>query len=359
MPAFVLRNNYTGEMSIKTLASRLWRRLARRKLRKVANSEHEQMLRQAVERLVDEVNPKLRAVSGYRRKLSQAVACSLTFSRQFIRSLPPAVIVSRDTWNSTPMVCALFSGIDDLHQVYSRSTIVRDFFDHHAGADECYALLSMQRSERTVLGMEMRGEVMKRDVKQTSVSFTDRRIVRVAATETGMRRELEDRAFEVMVAYLLERLNELIVSRNSLQEQKQLLDIQVRLARAKQASLLPLFESETDGVKDAEALHTQQRQTGDALEHARGRLTTLDDYIDRITEVLSHPEQHLKINRMTMRLSKMNIKLSHDSTTEGHDLDLTEVSLGTLQRVIMLTRFPRAELLEKQDFLKEAERRLY
>ena len=353
-PAGLFNCDYNKKMILKQLTNRIRQGRASRRAEKMASREQEQHVRQAVERLVDEVNPKIRAVSGYRRKLSPAVQRTLAFSKQVVSTLPSAVIVSKTTWNSDPRVRALFSSIDDLQQVYSGSQVVREFFDRNAGVDECYALLSMKRSERTVLGMELHGEVMKRDIKQTSVSFSDHRVVRIADTEPALRGELEDRAFEVTVAYLLEQLNELITSRNSLEERNQLQAMQLRLARARQASLLPLLEGE-----DVGELQEQQRQTNEALDHARARLTTLDDYIDRMTDVLAHPEQHLKLDCTTLRLSKMNIKLDRDSTPEGYDLDLNEITLGRLQRVIMLTRFHRGELLARKDFFKEAERRLY
>jgi hypothetical protein len=55
-----------------------------------------------------------------------------------------------------------------------------------------------------------------------------------------------------------------------------------------------------------------------------------------------------------MCLNKMNIKLEGAASAEaGHDLELTEVSLGeNLKRILLITRFPRDELLPKQDFLK-------
>ncbi len=74
--------------------------------------------------------------------------------------------------------------------------------------------------------------------------------------------------------------------------------------------------------------------------------------------MFAHPEKHVKIDSVSMRLSKMNIKLDSESSEQGQVLDLVEVSLGNLQRVVAITLFPRAELLPKQDFLKEAERHL-
>ncbi len=337
------------------LTSRIRQAFARRKAEKLARSERAQAVSEAVERLVDEVNPKIRAVTSYRRKMSGAVERTLDFSERMVDTLPPAILASKATWNDDPLVNAFFTSIERLQQVYSRAQVVRDYFDRNPGADECYGLLSMQRQERTVLGVEMGDGVMKRDVKQTSVSFVDHRLVRVAATEIALRKEMEDRAFEAMTTYALESINDLIVSQKALEAREVMLDIQSRLATARQASLLPLFAGEEDQEQDTQAQH---RQTGVALDEARTGRMTLDDYVDRINDVFAHPEKHVKIDSVSMRLSKMNIKLDSESSEQGQVLDLVEVSLGNLQRVVAITLFPRAELLPKQDFLKEAERHL-
>jgi hypothetical protein len=191
-------------------------------------------------------------------------------------------------------------------------------------------------------------------VRQTSVSFTDHRVVRPASSQTALRKELQERAFEVLVSYALERITELVSSRSSLQEQRQLLDMQLRLAHVRRESLTPLLEGKGGEAIDIEALRTQQQQTGEALQQVRASLTTLDDYIDRISEVLGDPQAHLRVGHLSMCLNKMNIKLEGAASAEaGHDLELTEVSLGeNLKRILLITRFPRDELLPKQDFLK-------
>ena len=339
----------------QTIVSQFRQSLARRKAAKAEARARDNEVRVAIEHVVDAINPKLRAVSGYRKKLKPAVERSLAYCAGLVEKLPLAVEVNGKAWSNDPTVRAFFSGVGDLQRVYSRSNEVQDYFDRHADQDSCYALLSMLCKERSVLGMEMHGDVMRRDVRQTSVSFSDHRVVKPASSQDALRKELEQRAFEALVTYALERIMALVSSRNSLQQQRQLLDMQLKLAHVKRASLTPLLEGKGDEAIDVEALRKQQQQTGEALEQARAGLTTLQDYIDRISEVLGDPGTHLRVGRVSMRLSKMNIKLeSVASAEDGHQLDLTEVSLGeNLKRTLLITRFPRDELLAKQDFLKD------
>jgi len=340
-------------MIFQKFVSRIRQSLARRKAAKVDARARDNELRVAIEHVVDQINPKLRAVSGYRKKLKPAVERSLAYSARLVEQLPAAVEVNGKAWSTDPTVRAFFSGVGDLQRVYSRSDEVHEYFDRHADQESCYALLSMLCRERSVLGMEMHGDVMRRDVRQTSVSFTDHRVVKPASSQDALRKELEQRAFEALVTYALECITELVSSRSSLQEQRQLLDMQLRLAHAKRASLTPLLEGKGGEVIDIEALRVQHQQAGEALEQLRASLTTLEDYIERISEVLGDPQAHLRVGRVSMRLSKMNIKLEGAASAEdGHQLELTEVSLGeNLKRILLITRFPRDELLARQDFL--------
>ena len=59
-----------------------------------------------------------------------------------------------------------------------------------------------------------------------------------------------------------------------------------------------------------------------------------------------------------MRLSKMNIKLDQQPADTGQALQLIEASLGErLKRVLLITRFPRDDLLPRQDFLADTTKR--
>lgn len=323
-----------------------WRRIAR-----AGAHAREAEILAAIEHVVDEINPKLRAIISYRKKLRQPVERALAYNAEIVSCIPGPVEVNKSTWSNDPMVRAFFSSVGDMREVLSRNREIHDFFDGYdaTGQQHCYAMLSMERSERTVMGVESSGEILKRDVLQTSVSFRDHRVVKPGPSESQLRQELETRALEVLVAYVLERITLLIAHRHSLKGQQLQLDMQLRLARAKNASLSPLLEDGENEKEDVEALQERERCMTQELEQAGAKLTTLDDYIDRISEVLGNPEKHFKIDRICMRLSQMNIKLDEKSNRAGHDLKLAEALLGEqLKRILLIIKFPRDELLGRK-----------
>jgi len=73
----------------------------------------------------------------------------------------------------------------------------------------------------------------------------------------------------------------------------------------------------------------------------------LDDYIAGISTVLADPERYVKRATVQLRINRMNIKV--ESPDEPADeLTFSEVTIGGRPpRVVVLTRFPRSDMLVK------------
>jgi hypothetical protein len=317
---------------------------------KAAARRQESRLQDAIEHVVNEINPKIRGISGYRKKLRPCVQRSLDYCTELVARVPDSIEVSSQSWRKEPVVRALFSGVDDLRSVFSDSREIHDFFDRHADARICHVLLSMDLRERTVLGMEMHGDVLKRDVKQIAVSFADHRVVKPSLNESELKKNLEQRAFENLIRYALEKITELVAARHSLEEQQRLMEMQLRVAQLKRNSLEPLIGNRDAKSVDIQAMRQQAEHASETLRHTRARLSTLNDYIDRIEEVLGEPHTHLNVSSVSMCLNEMNIKLDEKSSSAGKVLDFSEAHLGDqLKRILLIARFPRDELLPRKD----------
>lgn len=339
----------------RSLFDRLKQTLQRRRRARSMACAREAGILAATERLVDEIDPRLRAVSGYRKKLRQPVERSLAYTTEIVRMIPGPVQADRRTWSGDPLIRAFFSGPEDLRRLFSRSEEVRGFFDRRPRrADHCYAMLSMIYREKAVLGTELDGEILRRDVKQTSVSFEDLRVVKPGASEFELRQDLQERAFDVMAAYALEQITDLKLAQDGLREQRHLLEMRLKLAKLKTSDLKGLLENKTDQVAE---LQEQLDRAGEQLRQSTDRLNDLDDYIDIISRVLNQPQDHLHARQFPVSLNKLNIKLDKHSANKGEELQLTEITLGDeLRRVMTIVTFPRDELLPEKDPLKDAKR---
>ena len=95
---------------LRELIDRIKHSLAQRQARKAAARAREAEIQLAIEHVVDEINPKLRAVSNYRKKLRQAVERALAHSTEIVASIPGPIEVNRSLWSSDPMLRAFFTG---------------------------------------------------------------------------------------------------------------------------------------------------------------------------------------------------------------------------------------------------------
>lgn len=68
----------------------------------------ETLIEKATERVVDGTDPRLRALSGYRKSLRPAVECSVDFVLQFVNRFPPATEFSHSRCSDDPTVKAFF-----------------------------------------------------------------------------------------------------------------------------------------------------------------------------------------------------------------------------------------------------------
>jgi len=297
-----------------------------------------------VEGVVDGTDSKIRLVPGYRKKLQKSIQSSLEFAEDLVNQIPASIEVSRSTFATDPYVNSFFTNVSDLHSIFSHSSEIRDFMDEcHDNSAQCCALLCMARSEKTVLGMELSGNMLKKDVLQVAVSFSDHRIYSPAPSEPETREGLKHCLFQGLVSNALERIGQLRLASHHLQSQYQMLHSRLRHHRQKSTT------GKQDGRADERILQT--------LEETRRELVVIEEkllhtprvtpriVLEQVADVFSKPDEFVRLRKSSLRLNKMGIKISGDSPQPGNLLNLTEVVIGNERpRVVTLATFPKNEL---------------
>ncbi|MGB5179950.1 MAG: hypothetical protein WBP44_14620 [Gammaproteobacteria bacterium] len=303
-----------------------------------------------VESVVDGTDRKIRVVPGYKKKLQKAIESSLEFADDLVNQIPASIEVSRSSFATDPYVNAFFTNVSDLRSIFSHSSEIQDFMDdYHDNSTQCCALLCMERTEKTVMGMELSGDMLKKDVLQVAVSFADHRIYSPAPTEPETREGLKHCLFQGLVSNALERIGQLRLASHHLQSQYQMLH--ARLRRCQQKS--------TAGIQDAR-MDDRVLQT---MEETRRELVTIEKKIlhtprvtplivlEQVEDVFSKPHDFVRLRKSSLRLNKMGIRISDDSPQPGNQLNLTEVMIGDERpRVVTLATFPKNELIPRTAF---------
>jgi len=307
-----------------------------------------------VENVVDGTDSKIRLVPGYKKKLQSIIQSSLEFADDLVEQIPEAIKVSGRTFASDPYVNAFFTNVTDLQSIFSHSSEIHDYMDDtHADTRDdngyCCALLCMRRTEKTVMGMELSGSMLKRDVLQVAVSFSDHRIYSPAPSEPETREGLKTCLFQGLVTNTLERIVKLQLASHRLQSQRQML--QARLRRYRQKAREVAQDTRTDD-KIAHAIEETIQELGKTEEQMMHTpLLTPQVALEQVMDVFSNPDDFIRIRKFPLSLNKMGIKVSDASPQPVNKLNLTEVIIGNeLPRVIALAIFPRKELVARTVF---------
>ncbi len=302
----------------------------------------------ATEAAVQGVDAGIRLLSGYQARLRPAVASSLSYVNSLVEHIPGVLEVDSRSFSTDARVNAFFVDVNDLRSVFSRSAELRNFLSngHSGDLERCCALLCMKKTERNVLGVELQGDQVRRDVKQVTVSFDDHQIISPAANETEVRRGLKTCLFQGLITNALARLSSCHVS-------VQHMDAERRSLSARLRSLESALEA---GAENAEELEqTRARLAG--IESTRGQAPCLnpEHSLRQLLEVLEAPDQFVRLHSDRLSLDRLGVKLSEDNGAEP--IELAEVDLGGGNcRVVVLTSFPLGEMLPQQDLLANMSR---
>ena len=297
----------------------------------------------AVESVVDGTDSKIRLVPGYRKKLQGTIRDSLEYADDLVNQIPLAIEVSSSTFTSDPYVNAFFTNVTDLQSIFSHSSEVQDFMDaFHDSNARCCALLCMRRTEKTVMGIELSGNMLKKDVMQTAVSFSDHRVYSPAPSETETRQGLKNCLFQGLVTNALERIVQLRFASHQLQNKRQMLD--ARLRRHKQQT-----REVNQDTRSIEETSLKLKKIEKEMLHAP--LLTPQVMLEQVIDIFSKPDDFVQVRKFQLRLNKMGIKISDNSAQADNRLNLTEVIIGdNPPRVVTLAMFPKKELLAKTVF---------
>ncbi len=300
-------------------------------------------MRDAIEHVVDASEPRIRLVGNYADKLLGAVETASLYVEKVLRQLPPAATLDARAWSRDPQVNAFFATTDDLQALLAEAPGIQAFFKEN-GAERCYALMLMIKQETESFGTALRGDVLVRDVRQIRVSFSRHRLFFPAINEKQLREDLQQRMLVFLATRALERINNLRDQRSMLEEQRRRLQAQLRALRSHAQGLQPLLSPTDSSMHRETALEQRLIQVEKDLVAARKPLATLDDYLKQIQQVLSQPETYLQARPLTLRLTRLGIKLSPQSPEPGETISLIELdSLGE-QRIGVLVRFGRETL---------------
>lgn len=304
-----------------------------------AGRAQEQILRQATDMIVEVADPGIRQLGRYRKNLRSPVAGAMEYCTSLVDSIPGPVRLSRQQYHADPLVKAIFTSADELEEVLRIVTENRDLPDHEKEKDSI-ALLTMDKTEKTIFRHHQQGDVILRDVKSRAVNFSDHRLVAPSSTMDNTKELLKHRALEVLATIAMERIASFRGNLAELRERREHLKSMRRIfgGRRHTQELFAGPDRETaEKLRKVKKLLTEIEAE---IETARQEFETPDDALALLQKIMNQPEDALITRDQTMRVDWMNVLVSDKDDGEGNDISLAELSVEDgLQRSAVLVVF--------------------
>ncbi|SBT08864.1 conserved hypothetical protein [Candidatus Accumulibacter aalborgensis] len=307
----------------------------------------EEMIRSATEKAITLTNPRLKVLPSCYLHLAPAVKISIEFLRTLIQALPAARPVSPASWAADPAWRAFFGAPGDITVALGRSDNLRTLFAKAPELDEACLVLGMAFSEQHVFGLALQGDMVHRDVVQTSVSFSDHRAHICSRDESRLRRIAGVQAFEYLLARALVEIGGDRVERQELEGKRALLRARLRLLQQHGPGLGSMFGSPPAGRGEQAGLEAELVANERQLEAIGDSQSALAMELEALREVLAKPEQYLHVGQRQLRLNTMNVVLDGKSTEAAAEVAFSVAELTgppPVQRAFVLARVTRAEL---------------
>ena len=316
----------------------------------------ETLLREAIERAVDGTDTRLRLVPGYRRHLREPVIHAIDHVVALVDAIPSPLVADRRGYSAEPRLAAMFASAAAMLDMFGRDTALATFLatPDDSGAERVTALLVAERMERHMLGMDLVGDEVRRDVQQVTVSFAGHRLLDPCESEQETRRQLKRRAFDHLLALALAQILATKVKRDDLLRQRDLL-------RRKHTALEHggwSFDVPEGEPPDPAALEAELDEISAQLEALRTDTNVLHTHMEVVARSLSEAESQLWAEDVTLSLDQMNIQRD-EGDPSARRVVLQELHNASGQRAVMLpiSLAPR-ELPPREDFVTAAERYL-
>lgn len=324
-----------------------------------SDAPDESLVEAAIERVVDATDPRLRAFPNYRKRLHAGVQRSVAHILGLVARLPEPVEISRRAFSTDPRLRAFFASPDRMQEVIGSAPMLVEYLANRKGPypDNIFGLLALEMREHQTLGMELRGDQVRRDVLQDVVDFSDHRFVGAAGNEEEARNEIRKRGFDYLAEQALRRIVDVEEKRSKLERQKGLLKRKLETMRGGNWGLEPLAPEGGGGHPDYRSLAEQIAGVEQELMTLPCNEASLENRFDCINAILGSPEEWLSMSQVDLHVDVMTLKVKDSADAGSEPLQLTRFqSLSGDTRVALFGYFPRAELPPKKDFFKEAER---
>jgi len=319
------------------------------------NKFSEDFINSAIERVVDGIEPNLRHATPYKKILKNSVATSLIYISDLVDSIPGPTLVSSHTFVTDPQVNAYFATVSDIQDVFSGSEELRAFFSakENINCEEAYMLLCMNACENTRLGMDLVDGVIRHDVVQTYLNFSEHKIISPACCEGDVRSGIKQCVLDGLITHILERIVDIKKQKKELEIQRDILKSRLRSRYSRSDEISNLLQGKT-GKSEPQDVGNKLLENELNLKKFPSSWNSLRYYLDVAKDVLAQTEDFIGMAEMSFEVTATGLINNNNVSQTVNTVHLNEIEIpNVLKRVVAIVRYPGSEMLDRQDFKLE------
>ena len=300
---------------------------------------HRSEIAEAVETVVDIVDPRIRVLSRYNKRLRNAVDTAWRYLDNLTQNIPCELHLSKNSFAIDPRVRVLFAHLDSMLRLFDQSQSLKEFFVAHPHADIAYLFLCMDMKEKTRFGVELDGEMLKREVMQTAVTFTDHAILSPALIQQDAAQGVKCLGFSLLLKKVNQAISQSGIENRSLQDRKRQLTEEIRSLK------IAANTAGTDNPLATASMEKLQHELHD-VEHylaiTRMEAESPDHHMQCIVDILQEPQKYLTIQRQSVSINNLGIKSEQGNTIEYAELEIPQLA----KRVVMIVTVPKEDVAD-------------
>lgn len=288
----------------------------------------------ALDRVIGMVDPLVRAAPRLDKHLLAAVEHALAYCQGLVNALPGPFEINRHSFASDMLVHALFATPRDIDEMLGRSQAVRDFLQRpECWMSDCFcAMLAARRQQKRQFGMAQQGNLIRNDVPQEVLYFSDQTLIEPCCSLELTRARLQARALESLLRTFNTHVENLRQERQALRA-----DLSVEQAQL-------LVSQRTHHAREEEC-HTRHLVELDVRLRENGEALMPEHLVEVLADFLRHPEDALSLTPVSIRIDRLGIVHGErEADDDAQTINFPELSSrDRRQHLATLVRISREE----------------
>lgn len=284
----------------------------------------------ALDRVIGMVDPLVRAAPHLQKQLAGAVEHALAYCDGLVAALPGPIEISRPAFAHDPLVHALFATAGDIDEMLGRSQAVRDYLERpECWRSECFcAMLAARRNQKKQFGLAQQGDVIRADVPQEILYFSDQTLIEPCCDPEQTRQRLRARSLESLLTTFNTHVTALRREREGLRSDLKVEQAEVAMHQGQHAGEAALAEH----TRHIAELDFRLRQLSDSMmpEHL----------VEALGDFLRQPESALSLTAVSLRVDRLGI-VHNDAADDGQVQTLNFPELSSRDRRLHLAALVR------------------